>query len=75
MKHSEFWRCVDQGLGEVTGRSLAQDLVLAPWNLTAVQALEKGISPQLVWKAMCQELNLGSEMEFLHRRPRIRRVD
>ncbi|WP_366180123.1 DUF3046 domain-containing protein [Actinomyces timonensis] len=74
MKHSEFWRALDEVFGSAYGRSLAQDLVLPPWSTTAVQALDAGEPPREVWDSLCQETERSEAERWVYRDdPRARR--
>lgn len=68
MQYSQFWQAVDGVLGEVKGRSLAFDIVLSPWQKTAVEAIADGVEPQIVWDSLRQELDIPDEFAFPHRR-------
>jgi hypothetical protein len=69
VKHSEFWRVVEETLGVGHGRSVAEDLVLTPvGGRTAVQALADGVPPRQVWDAICDEMELGEAARWHHRR-------
>jgi hypothetical protein len=53
MRLSEFWTAVDDEFGPY-GRVLAHDLVLGEFDLTAEQAVAKGIQTRSIWLALCQ---------------------
>lgn len=68
MKHSEFRSALDETFGSAYGRTLAAELVLlALENRTADQALADGVAPQLVWDAVCQEMDLDERVRWRHR--------
>ena len=55
MKLSEFWTNMDYEFGAGYDRVLAGDLVLGSLgNMTALEALEAGVSPKEVWLAVCE---------------------
>lgn len=55
MRLSEFWTAVSDEFGLSYGRMLAQDLVLGDiGDLTADQAIAKGISAREIWLALCR---------------------
>ena len=55
MKLSEFWTNMDYEFGAGYARVLAGDLVLGSLgNMTALEALEAGVSPKDVWLAVCE---------------------
>lgn len=67
MKHSEFWQAVETVHGAGLGRSLARDLVLSAIGATAEEALAQGVSPQLVWQALCDETGASPEQRWVYR--------
>lgn len=55
MRLSEFWVAVDEEFGSAYGRMLAHDLVLGEiGDLTARQAIAKGIATRQIWLALCR---------------------
>ena len=59
MKHTEFWTRMDEALGPAYSRSWASMFVLADLGgRTAQQALEDGVSPKQVWRAVWAALEL-----------------
>ena len=48
MKNSEFTLALEEVFGPVFGNSLAQDLVLSPWGVSASAALAQGVDPREV---------------------------
>ncbi|MCU1505773.1 MAG: hypothetical protein JWP05_742 [Microbacteriaceae bacterium] len=55
MRLSEFWIAVRDEFGMSYGRSLTRDLVLGELgDLTADQAIEKGLPTRDVWLALCR---------------------
>ena len=54
MKNSEFTLALEEVFGSVFGNSLAQDLVLSPWGLSASAALAQGVDPREVWDRLCE---------------------
>lgn len=68
MKHSELMRALQETFGSAYGRSLLRDLVLP--SLTGrspAQALDQGVDPQLVWDAICTEMELDEKVRWRHR--------
>ena len=54
--------------GEERAESVAQDLVLPEFDSrTPAQALEDGVAPKLVWKAIVEIEGLDPRFEYLHR--------
>ncbi|XBH22526.1 DUF3046 domain-containing protein [Jonesiaceae bacterium BS-20] len=59
MRLREFWLLVDEVFGSTYGRTLASDQVLTELgNLTAVQALEDGVEPRMVWHTLCDAMDV-----------------
>ncbi len=55
MRLSEFWIAVADEFGESYGRMLTDDLVLGELgDLTARQAIAKGIATRDIWLALCR---------------------
>ena len=67
VKHSEFWRSVDEVWGSAYGRSLVADLVLHAYGVTAAAALEAGHSPRDVWHALADEMDLTHSQRWVYR--------
>jgi hypothetical protein len=53
MRLSEFWTAVDEEFGAY-GRVLVHDLVLGEFDLTAEQAIAKGVHTRSIWLALCK---------------------
>ena len=54
VQEREFWQLLEEVLGRSYGRALARDQVLDRLNgLTAVEALEMGEEPRVVWNVLC----------------------
>jgi len=59
VQHREFWQCVDTVLGVGPGRTLTSSHVLgALADRTAQEALDAGVEPGVVWRALCVELDV-----------------
>ena len=58
MRISEFRTLVHEEFGRALGDTLVADLVLAPLDLTAAQALEAGEDPREVWTALCDAMDV-----------------
>ncbi|HEY0259275.1 MAG TPA: DUF3046 domain-containing protein [Lacisediminihabitans sp.] len=55
MRLSEFWTAVTEEFGLQYGRALTHDLVLGELgDLTAEQALERGLNIRATWLALCR---------------------
>ncbi|QWW18962.1 DUF3046 domain-containing protein [Schaalia sp. 19OD2882] len=67
MKLSEFWAAVDAVHGPVLGRSHATDLHLPHLGATAVEALQRGDDPRLVWQEYVRETDADESALWIHR--------
>ena len=74
MRQSEFWEALELAFGAAQGHFLAQDLYLGGLEGTAVEALDKGVPPSIVWKRLVEESGVDPSVEWIHRRAR-RRVE
>ncbi len=55
MRLSQFWTAVTEEFGPALGRTLVHDLVLGDLgDLTAEQALAKGLGIRDTWLALCR---------------------
>jgi hypothetical protein len=62
MRATVFRRLMSQEFGEVRGEMLASEHVLAGLGgRTADQALEAGVAPKTVWRAVCEGLGVPRE--------------
>lgn len=58
MRYSEFWELVDGVFGRL-GRTLAADQVISTLDdRTAEQALDDGEDPALVWRGLCDAMEV-----------------
>lgn len=70
MKRSEFRHAVAQEFGQSYGEIVTRDLsVRGLEHLTADQALSEGISPQRVWAALCEEMDVPETRRVPSRLP------
>ncbi|MCV7067292.1 DUF3046 domain-containing protein [Mycolicibacterium houstonense] len=59
MRLTEFHDLVDGQFGSIRGRSLLVDHVLAALDgRTAAQAIEDGVEPRAVWRALCADFDV-----------------
>lgn len=56
MRISEFWRLADEEFGRAYARTLTSDLVLAPLDRTAEQAIRDGVAVRQVWEHLCDAM-------------------
>jgi Protein of unknown function (DUF3046) len=69
VRHSDFWRLVDEEFGAGYGRTLVRDQVLSgAGHRTGDQALAAGMEPRAVWRALCEEMDVP-EARRLGREP------
>lgn len=63
VRHTEFWARMGAHLGPTYAESWARDQRLAELDgRTVTQALDDGVPPRQVWRAVCEALRLpGSE--------------
>jgi hypothetical protein len=58
---SEFRTLTHEEFGRALADTLVADLVLAPFDATAAQALERGEDPRRVWTALCDAMDVPPE--------------
>ena len=59
MRHSEFWQRMEAALGSTYAESWArQQAITTLGGRTPFQALEEGVDPQKVWRAVHATLDL-----------------
>ena len=59
MRHTEFWARMNQVLGEAYAPVWARQQVMASLGgRTVEEALEAGVSPKTVWRAVVEQLGL-----------------
>lgn len=59
MRHTEFWHRMERALGPAYARSWSQQFVIAELGeRTANDALEAGVPPKEVWRAVWSVLGL-----------------
>lgn len=59
MRHTEFWSRLDAALGPAYARSWASLYVIADLGgRTAQEAIDAGVSPKEVWRAVWEVLDL-----------------
>lgn len=62
VRHSEFWRLMEDEFGAAYARTLASDQVIAALDgRTALEALDAGVRPRNVWVAVCDALGVPPE--------------
>ncbi|MGZ6777567.1 MAG: DUF3046 domain-containing protein [Mycobacterium sp.] len=58
MRLTEFNELVDNQFGAIRGHSLLVDHVLTGFGRTAAQAIEDGVEPRDVWRALCADFDV-----------------
>lgn len=59
MRLTEFHELVEEQFGPVRGASLLVDHVLSGFaGRTATQAIEDGVDPRDVWRALCSDFDV-----------------
>ncbi|MFN8226185.1 MAG: DUF3046 domain-containing protein [Mycobacterium sp.] len=59
MRLTEFHELVDGRFGVMRGRSMLVDHVLTGFGgRTAAQAIEEGVEPREVWRALCADFDV-----------------
>lgn len=59
VQERDFWQLLEEVLGRGYGRALAHDQVLDRLNgMTAVEALEAGEEPRVVWNVLCDQMDV-----------------
>ncbi|WP_422936175.1 DUF3046 domain-containing protein [Sinomonas sp. P47F7] len=70
MRHSDFWRFMEDEFGSAYARVLASTLVLtAAGGRTAVEALQAGQNPRTVWLAVCDMQDVPPDRRLGKDRP------
>jgi hypothetical protein len=59
VRRTEFHELVEGQFGQVRGASMLVDHVLSQFGgRTAVQAIEDGVDPREVWRALCADFDV-----------------
>lgn len=59
VRHTEFRELIDEEFGVMRADSLLVDHVLTELGgKTAAQAIEDGVEPRSVWRALCKDLDV-----------------
>ncbi len=65
MTLSEFQRAVLDEFGDAQGRALLRDLVMRQLgHQTPQQALDAGQAPAVVWRALCEEMDVPQPRRY-----------
>ena len=65
VRHSDFWRLMEDEFGAAYARTLAGDQVIASLeDRTAAQALADGVPPREVWAAVCEAMHVPPERQL-----------
>ncbi len=66
MRLSEFWALMEQEFGQGYAAVVASSHALsALGSRTASEALEDGVPPRQVWRAVCADLDVPAEHQYL----------
>lgn len=66
MKYSQFLWSVKTVFGPL-GSSYLEDLYLPELGATAVESLEKGVSPRIIWEQMLKETSQNLDLVNIYR--------
>ncbi|TPF92639.1 DUF3046 domain-containing protein [Bifidobacterium sp. UTBIF-78] len=67
MHEREFWELVEEVFGRTYGRSLARDQRMPKLaNMTAVEALDGGEEPRVVWNVLCDQMEVPDSRRWGH---------
>ncbi|MFP5346958.1 MAG: DUF3046 domain-containing protein [Actinomycetes bacterium] len=62
MRHSDFWRLMEDEFGRGYAASVARDQVIGTLGgRTAAEALDAGVGPREVWVALCEAMDVAPE--------------
>jgi hypothetical protein len=59
---SDFWQRMELRFGSTYARSMAADYRVSVLGATVNEALARGDSPKSVWRAICQEFEVSSNL-------------
>jgi len=59
---SDFWKRMEARFGVTYARSVAADYRVSSLGATVNDAIERGESPQTVWRAVCQEFDVPHKL-------------
>lgn len=60
MRRSDFWERLSAVLGDDYAQSWSRDVVLPALGATVEQAFDRGEETQLVWRAVCEVVEVPS---------------
>ncbi|MCW2498161.1 DUF3046 domain-containing protein [Jatrophihabitans sp.] len=63
MRITEFWRRMDARFGATYARSVAADYRVPALGTTIAQALEDGVEPKEIWRAVCGEFEVPVDLQ------------
>jgi hypothetical protein len=58
---SDFWKRMEARFGATYARSLAADYRVSALDGTVNEALERGMAPKVVWRAVCDEFQVAPQ--------------
>jgi len=62
MRLSDFWERLEMVVGPAYMRSWGSDIVLPELNLTVNQAIEAGVETSIIWRAVCDFVEVPSNL-------------
>lgn len=62
MRLTEFWQRMDERFGGAYARSVAADYRISALGSTVNEALENGVGPKEIWRAVCTEFEVPSQL-------------
>lgn len=67
MREREFWQLLEEVFGRGVGRSLCRDQRLtALHGMTAMEALDSGEQPRVVWNVLCDQMDVPDGRRWGH---------
>lgn len=65
VRHSDFWRLMDEEFGPAYARSVARDQVVTGLGgRTVDEALAAHVAPRAVWSALCDQMDVPADRRW-----------
>jgi len=62
---SEFDRALIDEFGATQGRAILRDVVITELgDITGGEALDRGVAPRVVWRALCQVMDVAATRRY-----------